>query len=340
MTPIQLENSATPFFLIGRQGAVLWANATALGILPGLAKQDLQGLFGDHDAAAIMAITGFSEVALTRPLPNRAQTILVCEVPGSAPDDLSWLVSIVPFSPREITRLATQEFLSLVAHDLKNPLSAIFGYVDALLDTPVGEGMTAKQREVLNRIRSTSGRTLELVRNYQTLVALQSLSISVPPGGSPLNQMIRLVAEYTWRELSGAVDLRLYLAPEELPIQIGRTELERILANLFSNALRYTPRGGFVTVKTSVSNNLAECSIQNSGSVIAEEERRELFTRYRRGAASLGKPGAGLGLYIVKGLIEAARGTIDVTSSENEGTTFTFRLPLATSSFTQAASDP
>jgi signal transduction histidine kinase len=222
-----------------------------------------------------------------------------------------------------------QEWLTSAAHDLKNPLSAIFGYADTLLDTPAGAGMSPDQRMILGRIRGTASRATELVRNYQHLSLLALKGIAQSGTRSDLNGAIHDLLNTTWREDPEHPRVVVNLLSEALPALIDRLHLDRILSNLFSNALKFSPPNSTVTVRSGRDDSgFAWVSFNNSGAPIAEAELATLFTPFNRLSNSRGKPGSGLGLTIVRRIVDGLGGRISVSSSQEEGTTFTVKLPM------------
>jgi signal transduction histidine kinase len=223
-----------------------------------------------------------------------------------------------------------EEFLATAAHDLKNPLSAIFGYADALLETSGASQLSDQQKSILGKIRATSARSIDLLRNYQQLSDLSVHRLGLTDIAPDLGATCKTVMEECFREDPTAHTVRAVLSQERLPVAVDRIPLERILTNLFANALRYTPRGGTITLSTSRTGNLARFEINNSSPAIPKEEFPKLFSKRFRGSTSKNTSGTGLGLYIVRTMVKDLGGSIVVRSSEGEGTTFTLDLPLAT----------
>lgn len=237
-----------------------------------------------------------------------------------------------------------EEFLATVAHDLKNPLSAIFGYADTLLTAMPPDALSPKAGEMVSKIRSISARSIELVRNYQQLAEI-SRPVT-PHARTDINAVLRTVVDEAFREHEEDHTVRLLLTSGPLYVVGERISLERVISNLYGNALRYTPKGGTVTLaseseraagpadspvqSTGKSDPLwAKISIHNTGSAIAPDEHAKIFDRRYRGTTSQGTSGTGLGLFIVRETMRRLGGSIEVASSEAAGTTFTIRLPVA-----------
>lgn len=218
-------------------------------------------------------------------------------------------------------KIKAHELLAMLAHDLKNPIGAVFGYADILLDTPTGEGLSPKQIEILTRIRSTSSRCMELIRNYLYLAQSQDDKLTLRIAPLELNAAVRSVVDTTWREEAQAACVELELTDKPGMILADNFALERLIANLFSNALQYSPPNSKVIIKTFLDGEDLVLEINNQGTPISEQDLPHVFERYYRGSNSKGTRGSGLGLYIVKQIAVALGATLSVSSTQN-GTTF------------------
>ena len=118
---------------------------------------------------------------------------------------------------------------------------------------------------------------------------------------------------------------------ESCYVRAGRTEVERVISNLISNAIKYTPADGLIEIKVEKANEMLAFSISNSGAPIPESELPQLFNKFSRVSTSKGKPGTGLGLYIVKRILEALGGNIEISSNTKEGTKATAIFPMINS---------
>ena len=217
-----------------------------------------------------------------------------------------------------------------VAHDLKNPISAVFGYTDILLETPIGEGLTTVQRDIVMRMRDAALRTLDLVKNYAQLSSMEYEAIKPSAFAVDINAMVDIVVHSTWRESKDGPKLSLNLSPFPLLLHVERVHLDRIFTNLLSNALKYTPKTGAIEVRTRGEGPMCVLEVLNSGVHIPEVEQKKVFNRFTRGKNSIGTSGSGLGLFIVQTLVASLGGSVSLESSANNSfTLFTIKLPLA-----------
>ena len=326
-----LNACADPIFFVDSAGKLLWANSAGLKTFSPAPKALCQ-LIPPEAVKRVTSVEGFAQLpvqVMTGSGVSIPQIATVLDISPVEPDQQRWLVTLSSPSVSMAGLERREQFLSNVSHDLKNPLGAIFGFADALLDTNSSKGLTPQQREVLIRIRSTSMRCIDMVRNYQLL---SSLSTSVVPSQLKpldLNSVVQSVLDYAWREDPSVPRLECRLAGLPLPIQMERAHLERIVANLLSNAQRYTPAGETVTIETFASEAKVALRVNNRGSYIAPDERAAIFERHTRGSTSAGTAGSGLGLYIINQLVKTVGGAITVESGQDSGTTFTVLFPRA-----------
>jgi GAF domain-containing protein len=234
---------------------------------------------------------------------------------------------------QETDRLRS-DFLSTINHEIRAPLTAILGFTDFLLREQAGS-LTSAQEEYLGDIRAGGERILMLVDNLLEAARLEEgrviprcTRIHLRETASRTMAMVQPTAMEKALTLTSRV-------PADLPsVWADRMMVERILINLLSNAVKFTPPGGSVWIEAQVSPSepaLVEISVCDTGIGIAPEHYEEIFRRYRRlETPAVGQTGGtGLGLYIVKGLVETLGGQIRVESTVGRGSFFTFTLPAA-----------
>ncbi|GAA3141922.1 hypothetical protein GCM10010466_36120 [Planomonospora alba] len=237
------------------------------------------------------------------------------------------------------------ELVALVSHELRNPIGAIRGYVEMLVDSP---GLTDTQRMFAGIIDRTSAHLLRLVDDLLDLARLDAGHICIDPRPVSLTRMVRQAvddhrAAAEARRLTVAADLDV-----QLPVHADPVRLRQVLDNLLSNAVKYTPEGGTVTVAVGTGGEgdvrgadgggcaggrtggrTAVVTVADTGIGIPAEQYPQLFTRFFRAstAQEAGIKGTGLGLAITRAIVEAHGGTISAGPREGGGTVFTVRLP-------------
>lgn len=235
---------------------------------------------------------------------------------------------------------AKSEFVSMVSHELKTPMTSMRGYTDLMLSGMTGE-LTAQQRGFLERIMTNIERMNRQIRDLTDISRIETgrLLIVLEPIA-----FANVISE-TLPTVQGLCDqkqIRLHLdLPPDLPPVMGDKErLVQVLTNLLSNACKYSPSHTDVMVILRAEERpspgmslqpMVVCSVQDHGYGIAEEDRQRLFTKFFRADDPniRQSPGTGLGLSITKGIIELHGGQVWVESELGQGTTFHFTLPQA-----------
>jgi signal transduction histidine kinase len=216
----------------------------------------------------------------------------------------------------------------MLSHDIRNPLGVILGYVDLLLETVQEDAH--EERGMLERLKRSALIVHSLVINYLTCSQLEAGQITLAKRPTPINQVLRLVGQQHEAEARRRhLTLEVYGGEQLPPVEADPLALERVFANLLHNALKFTPELGRVTVRAERQDAVVVVTIADTGPGIAPEELPLLFEKYRRSATATHRDGVGLGLFIVKELVEAHDGRIEVASALGAGTAFSVFLPVA-----------
>jgi signal transduction histidine kinase len=228
----------------------------------------------------------------------------------------------------ELDRLK-DEFVWSASHDLRTPLTAITGYVDLLVE----DGTDEQTHRYLEIVQRNVRRLRELVDDLLLAARLQvGAKLELERGRVDLAVLGRETLESAQLEADAAgVTLEL-VAPPELPLVDGDAErLERVLANLVANAIKFSPAGGRVELTLGAASDTVVVAGRGEGIGNPEEVRERLFDRFYRSQAALERrlPGTGLGLYIAREIVEAHDGSITVRSAVGEGTVVLVALPAA-----------
>lgn len=326
------QHFTDPVFFIDRQGIVHWMNDASrdlFGIEHGQTPKNLADHIQPNCLKQIVSCHGSLVIPLElqskAQLKNQSKQFAIALDSGVSDPDHELIQ--VTVKPNFALPKRQEEFLAMLAHDLKNPLGALFGYADALIDTSIGDTLSDRQREVIGRIRNTAARSLDLVRNFQYL-ACSTDSIGLAKGANTnLNNVIEAVTQDIWRHDSERAKLELALAKPSPTVKVEKIALERLVANLLTNAQKFTPADGHVRVKTYDDKSHAVLEVTNTGPTISAQEIPKLFDRSFRGTNSAKVPGSGLGLFIVKSIVDGVGGSIKVSSEQTSGTTFKVMLP-------------
>jgi signal transduction histidine kinase/DNA-binding response OmpR family regulator len=223
------------------------------------------------------------------------------------------------------------EFVSMVSHELRTPLTSIKGYVDLIVDGEAGE-INEIQREFLEIVQENSDRLVSLINDMLDISRIESGRVHLRIEPLEVPDIIQGVLD-TFRTWAAQSDIGLaWKVAQRLPRIAGdRDRVGQVLMNLVSNAIKYSPGGGTVTVEAHRKGNCVAISVTDTGIGISPEDVRQLFTKFFRVDSSLTREigGTGLGLSIVKSVIELMGGTVSVKSREGEGSTFAFTVPIA-----------
>jgi signal transduction histidine kinase len=225
---------------------------------------------------------------------------------------------------------AKSAFLATMSHELRTPLNAIGGYVD-LMQLEVPGPLTERQREYLTRVQRAQQHLLGLINdvlNFARLdagrVTFSAVAAQVAEIVNDAAAMVALQAEQQGLtfDIDGGPDLQVVCDPEKL---------RQVLLNLYSNALKFTPRGGSVTTRWRSVGSSVEISVADTGTGIPQDRLEHVFEPFLQVDADLTRQqqGTGLGLAISRELSRGMGGEIRLTSTVGEGSTFVVTLPRA-----------
>ncbi len=229
---------------------------------------------------------------------------------------------------REMDRMKAN-FISMVTHELRTPLNAINGYLDLALEGVAGE-LNERLHEFVRRARSSSEHLTDLVDDLLLISRADAGQFRLNIGQAHLNAIIKgAMEEIELLAADAKVNLVVHLAPDLPPFPGDEGRLKQVVRNLLTNAIKFTPEGGQVTLSGDVRHNQIELAIRDTGRGISPEHLPRIFERFYQVARGQGsRGGQGLGLAIVKTIVERHHGSISVESTPGEGSTFTVSLPI------------
>jgi signal transduction histidine kinase len=219
------------------------------------------------------------------------------------------------------------EFFALVSHELRTPLTSIIGYLELVLDDE--EHLSEDSRRFLEVVERNAKRLLRLVGDMLFVAQVEAGRLSLEAHAVDLDKVTAEAVEAA-RPAAERAGVTLALASEPVkPILGDRDRFGQMLDNLISNALKFTPDEGSVDVRLTDAGDRAIVEVADTGMGIPDAEQQRLFERFFRASSATNSavPGAGLGLTIVKTIVEAHGGTVGLTSQEGEGTCVRVEIP-------------
>lgn len=218
-------------------------------------------------------------------------------------------------------------FVSDVSHELRTPMTTITGFVDGILD---GTVPSDKAEEYLKIVRDECKRLSRLVNSFLEVTRNLNQKIELDITNFDINRLITQTIvgfEKVVDEKNIKVDIEL--CDELCVVKADKDSIKRVITNLFDNAVKFTPQNGNISVKLTESSQEINIAIKNTGKGISHDEQKLIFERFYKEdkSRSKNKNGTGIGLYIVKSIINRHGKTITVESIENEYTEFKFALP-------------
>ncbi|MEJ9228104.1 cell wall metabolism sensor histidine kinase WalK [Peribacillus butanolivorans] len=220
-----------------------------------------------------------------------------------------------------------KDFVANVSHELRTPITSIKGFSETLLDGAFKDEETLKH--FLSIILKESDRLQELIQELLNLSKMEQQEFVLKAGVVDITKVLSEIQEMLiGKVMEKEVSLEIKASEDSVFIEGESDRIKQVFINLITNALTYTPNGGSVTVKVTENEQTVDIAVQDSGIGIEEKELPRIFERFYRidKARSRDSGGTGIGLAIVKHIIEVHKGKINVESTPGKGTTFTVTL--------------
>lgn len=228
---------------------------------------------------------------------------------------------------------AKSDFVSIVSHQLRTPLTVIKGYVSMLKEAGFGV-LSDQQRVILSKVYDSNEHLINLVQDLLNMSRIEAGRIKYDFEEGQLEDIVNNIVE----EMTNvAQEKGLYLKYDKptspLPkIRVDKEKIRQVIINFIDNSIKYTPQGG-LSVSLSATADHVRFEVSDTGLGIKEDEMNNLFNKYSRGSDDSSKTktikGTGLGLYVAKMMVEAHKGVIGASSDgENKGAIFYFEIPV------------
>lgn len=226
----------------------------------------------------------------------------------------------------EVSRMKS-EFIDIVSHQLRSPLTNLKWAVDLLISEEVGK----KESEYIQILKENSLRMEELVSDLITVSRLETTTLTLQKEETSLENLINETI-FKFKPFAKSANIEIEFKPQKnLPkILVDSSKIKQVLENLLDNAIRYTKEKGKIEIKLEKKEKDLFFEIKDQGVGIPEEDQKYIFQKFFRSKNVLRERtrGTGLGLYIAKSIIERSGGKIGFKSQEDIGSTFWFSLPI------------
>jgi len=311
---------------------------------PGFTTEELTYLRQTYRAMALAAVAAIAIAlvvgtllarSLTRPLRDLKQAAqkmtsgdLQQQVAVHSRDEIGELGQAFNQMSSQLARSneMRRQMTADIAHDLRTPLTVIAGYVESMRD-----GVLAPTPQRLETIYAEIERLQRMVEDLRTLTRAEAGELTLNRQDLPVERLLQqAAAAFQHQAEQHGVQLRAQSANNLPALWADETRIMQVLGNLITNALRYTPEGGQVTLSAARDGNWMALQVSDTGSGIAAEDLPKVFDRFYRGDSARSEQGgeSGLGLAIARAYVQAHGGEINAVSLPGQGSTFTIRLPL------------
>ena len=220
------------------------------------------------------------------------------------------------------------DFIAFAAHELRGPITVIRGYLE-VLDDELEETLDSEQKVLMERLVVSANRLSTYINNILNVSRYDKKHYRIELTRQKISTVYHLI-EHDMQLRAEALNRHMAVQiPKDLPdIAADPNSVAEVFSNLIDNAIKYSNEGGEIRVSAKQNGNFVEVSIQDSGIGMPDSVVQNLFHKFYRSHRSREQvAGSGIGLYLSKAIVESHGGTIEVTSSENQGSTFTFSLP-------------
>jgi two-component system phosphate regulon sensor histidine kinase PhoR len=330
-----LANIADGIVAVDREGGIVLWNRTAEEITGVPAEEALGRRIADVLQRELAregdAVPGERQVAIQRGGKDVWLSLTEAVMVNVSGDVAGRIFAFRDVSTERVVEQMKSDFVATVSHELRTPLTSIYGFAETLLRGDV-EFSEVERGTFLGYIASESERLINIVDDLLNVARLETgtlgLNIANTDLGTTVSESVARFAEHQEGDLTFDVEI----PRSAVFVRADREKLAQIVMNLVDNAVKFSPDGGQISVAARRRSDTAEIRVSDQGIGIARADQQRIFTKFYRAeeAAQHSPQGAGLGLFLARGLLAAMGGRIWVESEEGSGSTFVFELPIVT----------
>ena len=293
-----------------------------------------------HSGHSLLLADEFREMRTSMTVPLQARSRLVgavyvekaCSSGSFSHHDLAFFETFVAQAANAIEgKISKADFVSVVTHELRLPMTSMKGYADLMRSGAVGP-VNDQQGQFLTTIRIGVDRMNALISDLSDISKIETGRLKVEVKSVDAVACAQAAAEALQPQIEEkSQTLTLNISEPLAMVQIDKARLMQIIANLLSNAHRYTPAGGAITLKVEQENYIVRFSVSDTGAGIPADEKSKVFSQFFRGESQIvrDQPGWGLALHLSKRLVEMFGGQISFESEPDKGSTFWFTIPVS-----------
>jgi signal transduction histidine kinase len=327
-----LEHAPDPLISVDRQRRISYVNGEAQRVL-GRTAAELSGV-PLREVLPTFAADQLGDAARTSlpltdiQLGEQVFSPTIRSLPSS--DDTSLTIALRDVTARRQKESRRLDFYSIIAHDLRSPLGAMLMRTDLMLRGHRGI-LSAPVIGDLRKMDSNMRRLVALINDFLDFARIEDAAHKMARASVDLAALMSEVVD-EFRPLVESTRQTIRIDAEtEVVVALGdKSRLQQVLTNLVANAIKFAPEGGLIALRALVRGDWCEVTVEDDGPGIAPDVVPTLFKRYSRGPTGHGSAaGTGLGLLIVREIVEAHGGTVGVDSAPGRGSRFWFRIPTA-----------
>ena len=252
------------------------------------------------------------------------------QVKSDGKDDVNYFVLMTDITGAKLLERSKSELVAVASHQLRTPLTAVRGNIEMLIDESYGP-LNAEQRELLSDVDVSTARLIGMVNDMLDITKIERGSLDMVLENVSIKDTVNSIcsdlADYAKRR---GVAIEINIADNTI-VYGDKSRVRQVMQNLIDNAIKYSKGTGMLHISGNVEGKFVKIALKDNGQGIPKIEQSKIFNRFYRASnvKNNSSSGSGLGLYIVRSIVEQLHGSISFESEENSGTTFFVSLPIS-----------